>query len=223
MRVDHVARWLAHASPRIYRIARALWRLSKRIVPIEDHYWAKRNHYNYYADIVRLCREYEPAGGHVIDVGAGPTQVLRRLDWFAHRVALDRTYVPPRATIDAICMDFVNYHPDRYFDLVLCLQVLEHLDDPAPFARKLLNTGRTVIISVPYKWPRGFHPPHVQDPVDEATLLTWTRQSPVETRVVANGSQRLIAVYRDSVTGPRPRRAPDGAVHSDGRYDRVSR
>ena len=62
--------------------------------------------------------------------------------------------------------------------------------------RKLLLTGRLVIISVPYLWPAGLHAAPVQDPVDEAKLVTWAGQAPVETRVVRNGRARLIAVFR---------------------------
>ncbi len=65
------------------------------------------------------------------------------------------------------------------------------------FAKKLLDTGRTVIITVPYKWPKGMCNAHVQDPVDEAKLELWTQRKPVETSIVADwGQERLIAVYQ---------------------------
>ncbi len=91
----------------------------------------------------------------------------------------------------------MDYRPETYFDLVLCLQVLEHLDNPDAFAQKLLNAGRTVIISVPYRWPQGYCKTHKQDPVDEAKLERWTQRKPVETQIVTNGKERLIAVYQD--------------------------
>jgi SAM-dependent methyltransferase len=165
---------------------------------MKDRYWAERQNFNYFNEVVRLCRAYEPDGARVIDVGSGPTQLLRRLDWFGHRVALDRQFVPWRWRIKTIRADFLEYQPKHRFDLVLCLQVLEHLADPAPFARKLLATGRTVIITVPYKWPSGLYPPHVQDPVDEAKLQGWTGRTPSETRVVHDSRARLIAVYRET-------------------------
>ena len=165
---------------------------------MEEQYWTQRKHFNYYVEVVRLCRAYEPGGGHVIDVGAGPTHLLHRLDWFAHRVALDRFYFPARRGIDVVQADFLVYQPDRRFDLVLCLQVLEHLEDPARFARRLFAMGRTVIITVPYRWAAGLYSPHVQDPVDEAKLRSWTERAPLETRIVADHSrERLIAVYRN--------------------------
>jgi hypothetical protein len=81
-------------------------------------------------------------------------------------------------------------------DLVLCLQVLEHLQDPETVARKLLDSGRIVIMSVPYQWPAGRNPRHLQDPVSEVKLIGWAGRAPVETRLVRNGVDRLIAVFR---------------------------
>jgi hypothetical protein len=89
----------------------------------------------------------------------------------------------------------MEYTPTNHFDLVLCLQVLEHVEDPAAFASKLFRTGRIVIVSVPYKWAPDRAPGHRHDPVDEEKLRQWTGREPVATRVVADGAARLIAVY----------------------------
>ena len=102
--------------------------------------------------------------------------------------------------VETVVADFRDFEPEGPFDLVLCLQVLEHLARPEPFARKLLQTGRTVIISVPHSWPAGGVESHLQDPVDEAKLRLWTGAEPVETSVVDDGKQRLVAVYRAQAT-----------------------
>jgi hypothetical protein len=198
MVIDRVARWLEDTAPALYRIARPPWRFVRQFLPIEDRYWASRKHFNYFTEVLRLSRTYEPGGGRVIDVGAASTHFLQRLDWFEYRVALDRRSGPRRRGIKTVHADFLDYRPEHRFDLVLCLQVLEHLDEPAPFARKLLATGRTVIITVPYRWPHGLYPPHVQDPVDEGKLKAWTGCEPRETRIVDDGRKRLIAVYRQT-------------------------
>jgi hypothetical protein len=101
----------------------------------------------------------------------------------------------PRPGVETVVADFYDYDPDGLFDLVLCLQVLEHLPRPRPFAHKLLRIGRTVIISVPYRWPAHEHGSHLHDPVDEAKLRRWTGAEPVETSIVDDGKQRLVAVY----------------------------
>ena len=201
IRVAPLVYWLARVSPALFRVARPPWQMLKRALRLNPGA-EKRRAMRYYAEAVRLARAYEPDGRSALDVGAHDT-VLSRLPSFRRRVALDLKYVPPLAGIEVVLLDFMQYEPPIYFDLVLCLEVLEHLDDPRAFAAKLLRTGRTVIVSVPYKWPHGACPGHKQDPVDERKLESWTQCEPLETSIVDDGSERLFAVYR------RPNGDPD--------------
>jgi hypothetical protein len=193
MRYDEIGRRLHGRYPALHRLALVPWRLIRDLVPVSAGYWERRRRMAYYSEVVRLARKWEPGGGRVIDVGAGPTRLLSRLDWFAERVALDRNWIPRQPGVQRLRAE---YEAPRPFALVLCLQVLEHLGDPAPFARKLLVTGRTVIVSVPYRWPAGLSPGHVQDPVDEAKLARWMGREPADSCVVHDERPRLIAVYR---------------------------
>ncbi len=194
MKTTSIDELLARRAPVVHRLVRPPWRLLKRTLGIAD-YWERRRHLLYYRAVIRLAREYVPSGAGVLDVGANKADLLSELSWFDRRVALDVVPLPRRRGIERVTIDFMEYRPDMDYDLVLCLQTLEHIEDPGPFARKLLETGKTVIISVPYKWPRGAYEPHVQDPVDEIKLLAWTGRQPTEFEVVANGMDRLIAVY----------------------------
>lgn len=163
-------------------------------------YWDSRREFGYYRDVVRLARKHVPGGGAVLDVGAHETQVLERLDWFERRVALDAERVEPSEGVEAVVADFHDFEPDASFDLVLCLQVLEHLERPRPFARKLLATAPTAIVSVPHRWPPWTTDEHLHDPVDAAKLRAWTGRDPVDASIVEDlGMERLIAVYRDAV------------------------
>lgn len=195
MSVASSADWLGRHHPLAYRLIRPPWRLLMRLLG-RPAYWDERRRYRYYREVVRLARRHVPEGGRVIDVGAKEVELLRQLSWFQSRVALDTGYVMPRAGVETVIADFRDYEPDGPFDLVLCLQVLEHLPQPEHFARKLLRTGRTVIISVPYRWPAEEHESHLHDPVDEAKLRTWTGAEPIEASVVEDGKRRLVAVYR---------------------------
>jgi SAM-dependent methyltransferase len=195
MDVDAAADRLGQHHPLAYRLLRPPWRLLMRARGTPT-YWDGRSHYRYYREVELLARAYEPGGQAVLDVGAHEARLLDRLDWFERRIALDTRYVMARRGIETVQGDYLAYEPQLRFDLVLCLQVLEHLEHPAPFARKLLREGRTVIVSVPHRWPANAHLAHRHDPVDEAKLRGWIGEEPLETRTVDDGKERLIAVYR---------------------------
>jgi hypothetical protein len=164
-------------------------------------YWEARRGFQYYSEVIRLAREQVPGGGSALDVGANETELLERLDWFERRVALDVGEIPQRPGVETVVADFNDFEAEPPFDLVLCLQVLEHLERPGPFARKLLRAGLTAIISVPYRWPRWVTEEHRHDPVDERKLHRWTGREPIRTAIVEDlGMKRLIAVYRESVS-----------------------
>lgn len=68
------------------------------------------------------------------------------------------------------------------------------------FAQKLFTLGKTVIISVPYKWPKGRCKEHVHDPVDENKLYNWVKKKPDQYWVIkedkyAPSDKRLICLY----------------------------
>jgi hypothetical protein len=159
-------------------------------------YWEQRRGFRYYREVVELAGRHVPGGGAALDVGARGTEVLARLDWFQRRIALDLEPVPSAPGIETAVADFRAYEPPPGLNLVLCLQVLEHLEHPAPFARRVLAAAPTAIVSVPYLWPGWVTDEHVQDPVDEAKLAAWTGVEPAECRIVEDlEMKRLIAVY----------------------------
>jgi hypothetical protein len=194
---DRAILWVKHRFPRSYQrvlpLGRALLRLKPP--PTRRSHWKMRKHLKYYWEVVRLAGEYVPEGHALIDVGAGETDVVRAIKGFKRRVMLDSHPIRPKRGVEIVTADFAEYQPDTEFDLVLCLQVLEHLETPEPFARKLFEIGRTVIISVPYRWPEDLWPWHLHDPVDEAKLERWTGRQPTEIRIVADERERMIAVY----------------------------
>jgi len=159
-------------------------------------YWEDRRHMRYYGQVLELARRYAPAGGSVVDVGGRGCEYITWFDWFRRKVVIDLQHVPPQSGVETLVGDFLAWQPAEPFDLALCLQVLEHLAEPAPFCRKLLATGRVVIVSVPYRWPKGLCKYHKQDPVDEVKLLAWAGQPAVERAIVRDGNrERLVAVF----------------------------
>ena len=162
---------------------------------MNDTYWEGRKDLQYYRTVREFAEKYCPDGKTLLDVGGGVGLGCRYLEWFDR---YERTSVetPTRGcTMDDVRVlhsDFMDWEPDQQYDLVLCRQVLEHVPDASAFARKLLECGCVVIISVPYRWPAGACSEHVHDPVDESKLNAWTEREPVESAVV---DSRLVAVY----------------------------
>ena len=193
-RIRRICGIVDRRAPAIARVARPIWRkVTGGLIPLG--YWEQRSEYAYYRVVAELAQRYVPMGHAVLDVGARDTQTLLALDWFPQRVALDLQRGPSLPGVERIVADFRRWEPPIRFDLVLCLQVLEHLEDPPGFIRKLRGAGRVVIVSVPYRWPQGLHPEHVQVPVDEKKLHGWAGRQPLETRLVMDERERLIAVF----------------------------
>lgn len=140
---------------------------------------------------------YCPGGGTLVDAGAGWQWGCRYLErlrgWKCTMVELPGDKVraaPPNWRL--ILQDLHDWEPDQRFDAAISLQTLEHLRDPHSVAQKLLKCAPVVVISVPYKWPKGIEPTHLHDPVDREKLRSWVGKVPLESKVVDN---RLVAVY----------------------------
>lgn len=172
---------------------------------VATNYWSKRKDQPYYKQSEFYADTYCPNGKTLLDVGGGVglgCRYLERFDRFEERVSVENWWVDGGEEfdlpgVDILRRDFLKWqHPQEKFDLVLCLQVLEHIPSPSVvrFARKLFQCGKCVIISVPHKWQKGRCVGHIQDPVDELKLFDWTGMTPNESVVVG---ERLVSVYAD--------------------------
>jgi SAM-dependent methyltransferase len=98
----------------------------------------------------------------ILDAGCGEGELLRRGVLGGNRsvVSLDRSFEvlrprppepgpqPPLVCGSVLQLPFAR----GSFDAVLCLEVLEHLEDPAAAVRELLRVARkAVVLSVPYE------------------------------------------------------------------------
>lgn len=118
------------------------------------HWWWRARE----AFLLRRFRRLLPADGQrrILDVGCGDGALLDRLAPWGHAEGIepDATTLGPGAARRRIHLGpfDASFRPDAPFDLVLFLDVLEHLDDPAaPLARArdLLRPGGRVFVSVP--------------------------------------------------------------------------
>ena len=157
-------------------------------------YYDDRKDFNYYKKVKEILQDLEISS--IIDIGCRKSPMMKGLGKNVYKAMLDIQEIPPVDDIHMIRADFYTWKPDRKYDVVLCLQVLEHLDKPKKFAQKLLQVGKTVIISVPYKWEKGSCKHHTQDPVDESKLKGWVGREPDEQYIIKDKDRkRIICVY----------------------------
>jgi len=165
-------------------------------------YWKKRRDFIYYQYLELMVRCLAPEAKSLIDVGSGNSPYLEWFDWIERKVSADIVAPYSSDSVEGIVGNILDLEFDGKFDICTCLQVLEHIDEPAAFARKLLTLSDLVLISVPYKWPRvgksaRFHP---QDPVDLAKVEEWFGRRANYTQVVqepflkAKG-RRMFAIF----------------------------
>ncbi len=125
----------------------------ERLVDREDqHWWYQERRFL----ISRFVRRFPP--GLAVDIGAaggGNARVLRALGWSVTAVELSEagSVAARRRGITAVRADARALpFPDRCADLVLCCDVLEHIEDDQQAARELarvLRPGGTAFVSVP--------------------------------------------------------------------------
>lgn len=170
---------------------------------VDDHYWARRSNMMYYKYIDILVKAFAYEAQSIIDIGSANTKCIELFEWIPQKFTLDikNPYSSPNVT--AIETDFLTYEPNQSYDFVMCLQVLEHIPQVDEFAKKLFDLSDRVLISVPYMWPKGADPTHINDPIDKAKLKKWTGRDPSYSiiaeeplRIPSKGiSKRLICYY----------------------------
>ena len=135
---------------------------------IVSNYVQRRQTQIYYRYVYRLVRGVAPRIDSVLDVGSGKTSCLEKFDWIPIRRTIDIAHPYTSEFVEGIKSDFLEYEVDEHYDLAICLQVLEHVPQVEKFTQKLFDVSRSVLISVPYRWPKGSIKGHIHDPVDES-------------------------------------------------------
>jgi hypothetical protein len=162
-------------------------------------YWSQRGHLMYYRYADALVRHFGRSARSILDVGSNDVPLLEGFDWIPHRDALDIRPPYHSASVRGLQRDFLSYQPLTRYDFALCLQVLEHVDDPGRFARHLFAVADRLLVTVPFMWPRGACVYHRHDPVSLETLSGWTGRRPFYHIVVPEllvDAPRLIAYFQ---------------------------
>lgn len=152
--------------------------MNDKPTPKIKNYWHRRKNSIYLRYVDYITCALSSGQSSVIDVGSRKCGYLEWFPWFEDRVSLDlqEPYVAPG--IRSITADFLEWEPDRTYDLALCLQVLEHVPPVEAFAAKLLAVSRHTIVSVPYRWRKGSVTSHVHDPIDRKKFESWFPRKP---------------------------------------------
>lgn len=178
---------------------------------MESRYGADRKNLMYYQYVDYMVRALAPDANSVLDVGSASARYLENWDWIQDRTAIDLRRAYDSEKVKVIIGDFFEFQPPQKYDLVTCLQVLEHVPDAKAFARKLLSVSENVLISVPYKWPKGSNWDHVHDPVSLWKVRWWfgqiERYSIVVEEPLLKGPKRRRLICFFSKTKPLLRHA----------------
>ena len=138
------------------------------------------------------------SGNTILDVGPfdAPTVLCGK---FSRRITVDGQDRPDLPGVEKI----IARWPDAAslitepVDLVLCMQVIEHIADYQPFVEALFRVGERVIISLPWKWAADACKYHAHDPIDDEKLVKLIPWQPLSRYVVTedDGVSRIILFY----------------------------
>lgn len=163
-------------------------------------YWRDRSDLIYYRYIEYIMRVVGRDANSMVDVGSGNCPYLEWFDWIEDKRSVDIRVPYQSETVQGIQGDIHELTFRKRFDLCTCFQVLEHVPDAKLFARRLQELADTLIISVPYKWPKDSTKGHVHDPVTYEKLTEWMGRE-ANYKIIAREPfrsqkhERLIAVY----------------------------
>ena len=168
---------------------------------MKEEYEKKRKDLKYYSKSLEIIEKIKNDNNSksIIDIGGWAGGFISRTS-LETKVCLDRISKDEETIegVELIIEDFLKWDVKR-FDIVCCMQVLEHIDDEnvEKFAEKLFSISDHVVISVPYKWPKNYCKYHKQDPVDEYKLKMWTKREPTESYIIKDGRvSRIICYYK---------------------------
>ena|SRR3972149_10383793 len=157
----------------------------------DGSYWEERKDLDYYR-VVKNWLESLGEQASILDIGCGDCPVA---SWgaFAERTSLNLEPFPVISGVNCIVANWFDFKSSNY-SVITCLQVLEHLDDKrvTRFVSKIFDHCDIAIISVPYKWKKGFCEHHLQDPIDMKKFIDMIGRDPIKTEIT---SSRIVGYF----------------------------
>lgn len=129
-----------------------------------EHTVYLKRRWPYYREAIDLARRLAPR--RVLEVGTAYTPLFPTSDRLDYQPAFKPTYLH-----DATIVPWPV--PDKAYDLVVALQVWEHLGTRQVEAfAELPRIARYAMLSLPYKWRRRSNPSHSN--IDDEVVSRWT-------------------------------------------------
>jgi hypothetical protein len=143
-----------------------------------------------------------------LEVGCVKPSFLEHFNWIPNRVCVSPYYAGYSKVQDSaksdeavtyLTDDFNEWKQREQYDLVVCMQVIEHVPNPEKTMSKLLESGKVVLVSAPYLWPDcGSKCNHLHHNISEYTIKAWAGKDPVVSLIVSekdSGARRLISIF----------------------------
>lgn len=169
-----------------------------------DSYWRRRSGLAYYQKIVEICSEILKNNENysIIDFGCRNTEVIFNFK-SKKKFLLDKKNfyseeqkkIIIEKNITFLKESIFNIQYTNEFDICICLQTLEHLENPER-AFQLIHKAskRYTIISLPYKSTISVKG-HIHNNIDEQLIKKWTRIEPDQSFIIKDNGYRIINVY----------------------------
>lgn len=97
----------------------------------------------------------------ILDIGCGNGEILNRLHTLGYKNLNGCDWIEPLATTKYLYEqidlnnEFLNKYKDEVFDIIICSDVLEHLENPALTLRemsRITNRDSNIVITIPNAW-----------------------------------------------------------------------
>lgn len=187
-----------------------------RIGMHEGSYSKKRKDHQYYRDTWCAIRFLGEGARSIVDVGSSFPPFLISTDWIPEREITSKyfpgnerpcgksTHCLLQDGIQANIQDFYAWHPSKVYDVVVSMQVVEHVPNPTRFMRKILKTGRMVLVTVPYRWEDEHLKFHKQHMIAIEDVRKWAGKHELHFHVSQDTgkgeyAQRLLMVFKGDV------------------------
>lgn len=167
---------------------------------VTGSYWRNRTDLLYYQYMRYIIRCIATDATSIIDVGSGNSPYLEWFGWIPEKVSVDLKVPYSSEKVTPITGNILDLSFEKKYDILTCMQVLEHVPEPTRFARRLTDLSDLLLISVPHKWPKGSVKSHVNDPVTLEDVIAWFGRKPnyhlvVREPFMGQKGERLFAIF----------------------------